>query len=534
MTLSNTHDSELAITASEILDGSSNWDTLYCSHLWSNSHLRSAIINGNHHDNNKMIKYCYTCRGKIRKYEIRSPKDSFIPNTHSTPNGKTFINNNISLEENSRIVEDACSIVVPCNRSSSVHKNDEPIETENNQCIPSISRQVDSSLRQKYSSYEPRPNNVSHRRLRKSLKGIGCVVSLALTDTPVKKRTQIQACSIIVMIVAIVVITFVLVNCTSPNFKSNVLSSTAVPTQVLKSNESTSAIINLDLQPQQRTETTTSVVDTTTVEPLVLTTRNTSKLSDVLEKIRKNIKTFSKDAKKSYVDVVMDKKPKEINNRDLSLKFCSCQTDEVCMLNENSGTALCKKAIDIDDPTGCGGLCALETEACQLVDRARGVRVCRLLTLITCGEDEWRCRNGLCVDAAARCDGTIQCYDRSDEIHCDCDLTKQFRCGNSISCFPNSKLCDGVIDCWDGFDEVNCTTECPQDQFTCTDGQCIISSRFCDGLADCADGSDEPNGCDGACGTHEMRCLNRRCVPLTDRCNAIDNCGDNSDELQCS
>ncbi|CAG9137613.1 unnamed protein product, partial [Plutella xylostella] len=164
---------------------------------------------------------------------------------------------------------------------------------------------------------------------RKSLKGIGCVVSLALTDTPVKKRTQIQACSII-----------------------------------------------------QRTETTTSVVDTTTVEPLVLTTRNTSKLSDVLEKIRKNIKTFSKDAKKR-----------------------------------------------------CGGLCALETEACQLVDRrARRVRVCRLLTLITCGEDEWRCRNGLCVDAAARCDGTIQCYDRSDEIHCGSPKMSQIPPMESLDC----------------------------------------------------------------------------------------------------
>lgn len=39
----------------------------------------------------------------------------------------------------------------------------------------------------------------------------------------------------------------------------------------------------------------------------------------------------------------------------------------------------------------------------------------------------------------------------------DCDLTKQFRCGHSMSCFSNTKLCDGVIDCWDGYDEMNCT-----------------------------------------------------------------------------
>lgn len=71
--------------------------------------------------------------------------------------------------------------------------------------------------------------------------------------------------------------------------------------------------------------------------------------------------------------------------------------------------------------SGCGGLCALETEACQLVDRARGVRVCRLLTLVTCSPQEWRCRNGLCVRAEHRCDGSIQCYDRSDEMHCGKD-----------------------------------------------------------------------------------------------------------------
>lgn len=40
----------------------------------------------------------------------------------------------------------------------------------------------------------------------------------------------------------------------------------------------------------------------------------------------------------------------------------------------------------------------------------------------------------------------------------ECDLTKQFRCGHSISCFSHTKLCDGIIDCWDGYDEVNCTT----------------------------------------------------------------------------
>lgn len=60
----------------------------------------------------------------------------------------------------------------------------------------------------------------------------------------------------------------------------------------------------------------------------------------------------------------------------------------------------------------------METEACHLVDKIRGVRVCRLLTQVTCSSEDWRCRNGFCVSSEARCDGYIHCYDRSDEMHC--------------------------------------------------------------------------------------------------------------------
>lgn len=86
---------------------------------------------------------------------------------------------------------------------------------------------------------------------------------------------------------------------------------------------------------------------------------------------------------------------------------------------------------------GCGGLCALETEACQLVDKARGVRVCRLLAMATCSPHEWRCRNGLCVPAEARCDGAIQCYDRSDEMHCG---KKSDHCKHAPNIFSALKM----------------------------------------------------------------------------------------------
>ncbi|KAJ8735559.1 hypothetical protein PYW07_007179 [Mythimna separata] len=480
-----------------------------------------------------VITYCYTCQGKIRKYELKPPKN-FKPHKHSTPNKDTTIEKDVTFSNERQVhFSDTNLNQAVCSYSE---RDSEPTNVDNKLLrIPSISQQIDLSFRQKYTSYEMDSNNSRRHRLRKSLRGFGCIVNFASADSPVKKRTQIQACSISVMIVAIVIISFMLVNFTKPSFKgmTNKISTTVVPTKNIDMNETAAAITNvyLDLPPVTEINSTVDYF-TTRVESESTTTFSPekSRLINVISKIRKNIRTYPKHSSNSDES----EKSKEVNNRDLSQRFCSCQKNEICMLDENSGTSVCREPTDNDDPTGCGGLCALETEACQLVDKARGVRVCRLLTLVTCSANEWRCRNGLCVPAEARCDGAIQCYDRSDETYCDCDLTKQFRCGHSISCFSHTKLCDGAIDCWDGYDEVNCTTECPADQFTCTDGQCISSSRFCDGLADCVDGSDEPDGCGGSCGAHEMRCNNQRCVPRAVRCDGHDNCGDLSDELHCS
>ncbi|XP_046966221.1 uncharacterized protein LOC124534401 [Vanessa cardui] len=518
------------------LDESSNWNTLYCSHLWANSNLRQAIINAPCKDN-KTGKYCYTCRGKIRSYGITPPENSFLPNNYSTPkleappSRSEIQRNNIyrSYIDDSNNLDNCSNIKASVNDISI--NNDDFI-----QHIPTISRQIDTSFRHKYIStqHDIRTINANQRRLRKSLKGIGCVVNWSLNGSPKKRRTQIQACSISVMIIAIVIISLVLVNFTTLNFTQvkNDTSTISVPRDNIEINENdnSSAVVNFytDLFVPRDTEENEEVY--TTEASLLSTTKNSSIISNIILKIQKNIKTYPKDVQK----IKERSSQKEILKRNISNSFCSCQTNEVCMLDEISGKSICKLAIDMDDPTGCGGLCAMETEACQLVDKSRGVRVCRLLTQVSCSSQDWRCRNGFCVPSEARCDGSIQCYDRSDEMHCECDLTKQFRCGHSISCFPKKKICDGFIDCWDGYDELNCTMECPEDQFTCTDGQCILSSRFCDGLADCADESDEPQGCDISCRTHEMQCKNRRCVPLGAKCDGRDDCGDDSDETNCS
>lgn len=346
MTLSGGFDDPLSTT--DVLDHSINLNSLYCSHLWRNSHLRNAIITAPCRDRN-VITYCYTCKGKIRKYEVKSPR-SFTPHNHSTPNKE------IITEIEEPPVRDIQEYPIDKNTeqsvcyNNSVSKDSVSTNLENKQRIPSISQQIDSSFRQKYISYEMEPTDVRRQRLRKSLRGFGCIVNFATTDSSVKKRTQIQACSISIMIIAIVIISFILVNFTTPNVKgmTNKMSTTAVPTKNVDFNETASAITNIysDLPPATEFKVTDEYF-TTTESTSIINTDNTSPIS-VISKIRKNIRTYPKVTNKKEHSA----KPKDVNNRDLSDRFCSCQKDEICMLDENSGTSICRKPRDDDDPTG--------------------------------------------------------------------------------------------------------------------------------------------------------------------------------------
>lgn len=328
MALSATFDDQLITTTDANDSSASNWDALYCSHLWSDSNLRREVINAAYADS-KVIKYCYTCKGKIRKYEIRSPKQDFVPNNHSTPNPKI-------TEKDDRHSNR------PTNTSLShtevVSNNIEP-----GQSIPTISRHIDSSFRQKYTAYEMRPHEMNRRRIRKSLKGIGCIVNLALIDGPVKKRTQIQACSISVMIIAIVVISFILVNFTTPSFTNanNVVTSTiVVPT--MKSNE-TSSIINIYNKTKQ-------TVNSNITEQITVTEKDIMPISSSISTERTNTEDSDEAQKASKLNVSKDLSLETSTN--LPPNFCSCQTSEICMLETTSGKGICRTPVDKDDPTG--------------------------------------------------------------------------------------------------------------------------------------------------------------------------------------
>ena len=88
-----------------------------------------------------------------------------------------------------------------------------------------------------------------------------------------------------------------------------------------------------------------------------------------------------------------------------------CLPGEVCVALQGEALATCRTPRDPTDPTGCGGLCVIVQEVCQ----ALGDRAFNCHSASQCLEDEWRCNDGLCIPNIKRCDGHMNCYDRSDE-----------------------------------------------------------------------------------------------------------------------
>ncbi|KRF94154.1 uncharacterized protein Dmoj_GI15893, isoform G [Drosophila mojavensis] len=115
----------------------------------------------------------------------------------------------------------------------------------------------------------------------------------------------------------------------------------------------------------------------------------------------------------------------------------------------------------------------------------------------------------------------------------------EYRCRNG-KCIDNSKVCNYVVDCADGEDEGDdCPAACSGMEYQCRDGtRCISVSQQCDGHADCSDADDEEQ-CDGSgydadqCLYNEFRCRNGECIPMRQVCDNIYDCNDYTDEEDC-
>lgn len=78
---------------------------------------------------------------------------------------------------------------------------------------------------------------------------------------------------------------------------------------------------------------------------------------------------------------------------------------------------------------------------------------CLCFTLIIADESrmayEFKCSNGQHIKAVLRCNGIVNCVDKSDELNCVCN---GYKCHDG-SCISITRLCNGIKDCNDGADE---------------------------------------------------------------------------------
>uniref|UniRef100_A0A6P7HCU4 Low-density lipoprotein receptor-like n=1 Tax=Diabrotica virgifera virgifera TaxID=50390 RepID=A0A6P7HCU4_DIAVI len=170
---------------------------------------------------------------------------------------------------------------------------------------------------------------------------------------------------------------------------------------------------------------------------------------------------------------------------------------EICMKVNDTSKPECVQVKDVADPTGCGGLCQINTQFCQILSQKYKVFQCSpRKTVLNCDDNQFNCGN-MCISEEKSCDGKLDCSNGSDEENCDCDYTTHFHCQGRLSCIPKTYICDKKIDCWDGSDEENCYYEhiCQEGEYHCNNGYCIKSEQLCDGFPDCSDNSDEPSGC---------------------------------------
>ncbi|XP_047039337.1 modular serine protease-like [Helicoverpa zea] len=216
----------------------------------------------------------------------------------------------------------------------------------------------------------------------------------------------------------------------------------------------------------------------------------------------------------------------------------SCSVDEFSCADSSciSLSSICDGARDCDDGSDeahCspGSNLGSLTEDVVLHRDRRQASQCR--------RNQWQCRDGSCISFDGKCDGMVDCPDKSDETHALCRKTRcqpnWFRCTYG-ACVDGTAPCNGIVECADQSDELlpRCRneTEESQNRFRCADGSFISAADHCDGTPNCPDGSDETvRACsDKTCPGYLFQCAYGACVDQGSDCNGVNECADGSDE----